>query len=1372
MSRAAPATYDGLDIQSLAQSCKLPAFNDLNPFAHYGHNKASAAQPQHEHGPSSSSGRWQPVPGLIHSKESLALRQSIGSILKQVHEEVSTEKLEIRANTPEYRLESDDWIAHKNSKNVLPPTLKSVARLPMSLLTVDPHACVGRKDLTDLLVFGNLKKRGETNKAFKRRFFDLEDKKLSYYRKEPMKNGVMLGNNEKASLVTGVINLHDVSAVQPHADHSVAWGFELVTTNRTWVLAADSEAEYYRWVEAICHSVPFHSVNIIYRRMLQLAEVSANAANEVRLVLLPSYTVAETVVHIFECYHNMLDAVPLHAYDPSEYALKLTGFRDYMIEPSREVSDYQHVRECLLTRKTVCLTLVHRSKIDGPELLKGLSQSQDLLYNEKVCHLTTKSSRSNLNFTTLGGEWNVHRQQQQQPERPVGAADATTNQNHDDNGQHAVVVGKSCDYHEPLRFCVNRVLNIPRFTTHLTRNAHEMAVEGRPLLFTNGVVVVELYNGGKLIEEPIETTDVRLKAQMDDGLIALWTEPKWYRTKTRLNEIPRSARLVFTLYGVRKSHSGSSSSSTGDDRERILTTGINVFDVQGLIAQGEQYVQMIDNLHRCHYGSVPHIVDTHKPLIHISLSSYHTDIAFDWSQGNGYESTKKKTNSHRSQTLEKSGWLKKTGKSYTLSQWQRRWFSLNQTTNSLSYSDDVHLPAKHTIHLVGATVWAADELNSKFTTFVTSKSTKKEQQTWVFKLRADGSSREFVMCASTKQEREEWMSALGMVARGETFSEEDDDEDDNQSEGSDSFANTRTNSHALRSTSSSSDRPPSVLRSFTMPQSSVFLTQRASSASSVSGGVDNNARAVEDLRDIISRDPLYRLSSYEKAIMWKNRHQFKNEFDALPRILTCVNWNDSREVDEVLGMLPLWNTASHPAGYIRLLDMEFANEGVRTFAVDKLSEMADTTFSYFLPQLVQALKYENHHVSPLAKHLIKRAIENPNQIGFDLFWAMKVESYNDQFKERYGLLLNTYVDVCSHKMRSILELQDKLFSERGEFEKICQLVKQLHHDGKSKDDVKAAMREQLGKLNETLPNSYQLPIDPRVEVGKILVHKCKIMSSAKLPLWLEFENAEEGGDPVVIIFKAGDDVRQDCLTLQLIRLMDEMWREDGKDLAMEPYKCVSTGPMTGLVQVVLHSVTTAAIHKRGGGVIGAFDDTSFASWIGANNGDARSYKTAVDLFLRSCAGYCVATYVLGIGDRHNDNIMITKQGRYFHIDFGHFLGFMKYQTPFVFTPEMRYVFKPSTAEGRDEYPRFQKLCGEAFNVVRRHMHLLVSLLLLMIPAAMPELRHRDDISHIVEVTAQKMTDEDAAAFFADLTSQCMNSTMKRIDNTFHILKHR
>ncbi len=67
------------------------------------------------------------------------------------------------------------------------------------------------------------------------------------------------------------------------------------------------------------------------------------------------------------------------------------------------------------------------------------------------------------------------------------------------------------------------------------------------------------------------------------------------------------------------------------------------------------------------------------------------------------------------------------------------------------------------------------------------------------------------------------------------------------------------------------------------------------------------------------------------------------------------------------------------------------------------------------------------------------------------------------------------------------------------------------------------------------------------------------------PLWLQFTNLDNLGQPVLHIFKNGDgmmmiiiiiiiilllliDLRQDMLTLQVMSIMDNLWRHSGLDL--------------------------------------------------------------------------------------------------------------------------------------------------------------------------------------------------------------------------------
>ena len=62
-------------------------------------------------------------------------------------------------------------------------------------------------------------------------------------------------------------------------------------------------------------------------------------------------------------------------------------------------------------------------------------------------------------------------------------------------------------------------------------------------------------------------------------------------------------------------------------------------------------------------------------------------------------------------------------------------------------------------------------------------------------------------------------------------------------------------------------------------------------------------------------------------------------------------------------------------------------------------------------------------------------------------------------------------------------------------------------------------------------------------------------------------------------------------------------------------------------------------------------------------------------YIESLAGYCCITYLLGLGDRHMENLMLDQEGRIFHIDFGYAMDEdPKWKpTPFKLNAEMIYA---------------------------------------------------------------------------------------------------
>ncbi len=188
-----------------------------------------------------------------------------------------------------------------------------------------------------------------------------------------------------------------------------------------------------------------------------------------------------------------------------------------------------------------------------------------------------------------------------------------------------------------------------------------------------------------------------------------------------------------------------------------------------------------------------------------------------------------------------------------------------------------------------------------------------------------------------------------------------------------------------------------------------------------------------------------------------------------------------------------------------------------------------------------------------------------------------------------------------------------------------------------------------------------------------------------------------------ILYKR-DDVRKDYIIISVIRLMDQILKENGIESDIVTYNVQPTAENEGFIQIVENCETLYNIGEK--------LKVSVINHLLNNNPD-ESVSNLRNRFKNSCSGQSVATYLLSVSDRNSENLLLTRDGKFFNIDFGYCLGTDPKPLKTSCIRITQQMLDALGGESSHEYEEFKDMCGKTYDILRRHVNTFVCLLSLI-----------------------------------------------------------
>lgn len=315
------------------------------------------------------------------------------------------------------------------------------------------------------------------------------------------------------------------------------------------------------------------------------------------------------------------------------------------------------------------------------------------------------------------------------------------------------------------------------------------------------------------------------------------------------------------------------------------------------------------------------------------------------------------------------------------------------------------------------------------------------------------------------------------------------------------------------------------------------------------------------------------------------------------------------------------------------------------------------TVDYIISSFIYAVKHQDdddpdYTAFHYAIDVLLNVYFNNNSL---LKMILKTANSLPNFSQILTVLIG-FVDFRS----CLMSISKKILNETNNYfansvsktEKLRQLLQQYFENSSTfifseadKENDQVNLKLLLDSTSADIKTIIADPFEPEWYLESLNINECRILKSSKYPILLSgnYVHRKNKSKPSIkrfLMYKHPDDLMMDYFVTEFFNYISFLHSEILSQTSfLNQYRVIATSSKDGFVEFVQDSQSFTEIEKEPNGISKIID----------SNDKKHNFVT-------SAATFCFYTYLLGVGDRHKDNIMLRSNAVLFHVDYSFIFG--------------------------------------------------------------------------------------------------------------------